>query len=200
MARQSSGLVKKGKFVRALMDALEQTPGLSTKKLFLQYGQDIGPTLDYVQTNLDKLVASKEVLEDNGTYRLNREDVPSEDLAPQAVIHKAPKALLLKVKSPDGTQELGEHVVRFDEPKPESLGNTPQPIITKEVFIPIKGKLPRNQATEQILSTYWLQMGSGGVFDAALSHYEATHKAKSQITPFKGKLGGDRLTFADTKE
>lgn len=68
--RQSSGLVKKGKFVRALMEMMGDGKARNLAAIWTDVNGNIGPTQDYVQVNLDKLVASGEVKISEGVYSL----------------------------------------------------------------------------------------------------------------------------------
>lgn len=68
--RQSSGLVKKGKFVKALLEVMSDGIIRDSLAIWRDGKGNIGPTQDYVQTNLDKLVASGEVIFESGAYRL----------------------------------------------------------------------------------------------------------------------------------
>lgn len=68
--RQSSGLVKKGKFVRALMEMMGDGKARNLAAIWTDGNGNIGPTQDYVQVNLDKLVASGEVKIASGVYSL----------------------------------------------------------------------------------------------------------------------------------
>lgn len=68
--RQSSGLVKKGKFVKALLEVMSDGILRDSLAIWRDGKGNIGPSQDYVQTNLDKLVASGEVILENSTYRL----------------------------------------------------------------------------------------------------------------------------------
>ena len=67
--RQSSGLVKKGKFVKRLLDIMGDGIARFPGEIWTDGKGEIGPSQDYVQTNLDKLVASGEIFLEDGTYR-----------------------------------------------------------------------------------------------------------------------------------
>ena len=169
--RQSSGLVRKGKFVRAMLDLMNDGVPRSISELMADGKGSIGPTQDYVQTNLDKLVESKEITLEDGKYFLEnpipRQDEPqeeseAEDVAPAQVQTNAPRPMAAQPK----------------------------------VIVKSGDKFPRNAEFETFLCCAYMTETPG--WENGANYYASTHKAKWSIVKFTGSMGGERLNFQDS--
>lgn len=165
--RQSSGLVKKGKFVRNLMDLMNDGVARSIFVLLNDGGETIGPNVAYVQTNLDKLVASGEVILENENYRL-------------------PNAIPAQPKSKEPAEGLVIDI-------PQEPVTRPTIAAPKQIVMLDANNLVRNEAFEMFLSGAFLNEIPG--WEKAIDYYCATHNAKWSIVSFKGKASGDRIIF-----
>lgn len=205
--RQSSGLVKKGKYVRALLDHLARGP--ETCSGLDSYG-DCGPNSDYIMTNLNKLVESGEIVRkavkgSDATYHLNTEwtveDKPSEFTLDQEPPQDEITAFGGKVSKPRGMPNHGgrgssQGIVRMVSEEEIAARSTPQvsyePTLVREI---VKGeRLTRNKNMETFLGVCFLNEVPN--WEGATKYYVSIHKAKYSVVDHKGKVG-ERLEFED---
>lgn len=176
--RQSSGLVKKGKFVRRLMEIMGDGTQYPFSALWKAGNGEIGPTEDYVKVNLEKLVASKEVIFHNGEYRLPD---GSEWL------NKGGSKVEAVTSNVSGEEEMIAQVTKGQD--------TYNPTATKVVIVE-GDKLPRAYDLEAFLCAGFVNETPG--WEKAVGYYCATHCAQWEIVKFAGKIGGDRIVFSDS--
>jgi hypothetical protein len=166
--RQSSGLVKKGKFVKRLLDIMGDGIARFPGEIWTDGAGEIGPSQDYVQTNLDKLVASGELILESGNYRV-------------------PKAT--RVEPIEQEAELEEPETVTEEELLKGLDE----LIAKPARVTApQGKLARNTTFEGFLSGAYLLEVPG--WESAADYYCATHGATWSIVDY-GKSHGKRLNF-----
>ncbi len=172
--RQSSGLVKKGKFVRRLMEIMGEHARLDAQSLWSYGNGEIGPNLDYVKVNLDKLVESGELKLDNGYYRLPAgSEWIGKKAAPVAAASVEPIEQVKEVQSGAGQATY--------EP-------------TKQTIMIIEGEpLPRNKDMETFLGVCYVQDVPN--WQKAASYYCSIHGVKWAVVDH-GKKIGDRIEFS----
>lgn len=174
--RQSSGLVKKGKFVRRLMEIMGEHARLDARSIWSAGKGEIGPNMEYVQVNLDKLVASGELNLFNGEYSL---PAGSEWIGKKAEPVAAVAAAV--AEAPQVQSGAGQATY---EP-------------TQQTVTIVKGeKLPRNSKMETFLGVCYLQDVPN--WKEAVEYYSSIHGVKWAIVNHESgrlKLGGERLTF-----
>ena len=168
--RQSSGLVKKGKFVKRLLEIMSDGIARFPGEIWTDGAGEIGPSQDYVQTNLDKLVASGELILESGSYRVPNatrvEPIEAEAEAEAEAPETVTEEELLK-----GLDVLIAKPARIAAPQ---------------------GKLARSAEFEGFLCASYMAEIPG--WKEAADYYCATHDAKWSIFNF-GKNWGERLKF-----
>lgn len=60
--------IRKGKFIRRMIELMTANGGYTVDDLFRT--REVGPTIDYVQTNLNKMVVTGEVVKSGDVYSL----------------------------------------------------------------------------------------------------------------------------------
>lgn len=167
--RQSSGLVKKGKFVRRLLEIMDDGVARNIAAIMNDGKGEIGPSQDYVQINLDKLVASGEVILENGAYR---------PFSPHAFRKSLQAAPVTEQEAPLAP------IVTYQERKTEPFVKPP---------VMAGNHLARNAAFETFLCCAFVNETPG--WEDATNYYCATHNTTWSIVKFDGKIGGERIQF-----
>jgi len=178
-SRTPSGLVKKGKYVRALMDVLAEHGSQTTQTLMHVYNRhgELGYSRDYIQTNLDKLVAS-------GELRLDPEDQSYHlggNVAKVKAVGQGIAAAIIERHgaNPFGDLDLRTPVEKLVHPQEQEIKSVPK--FTINIPDKIEGKLSRLPSLELVLGLAWLQ--EMPEIEAVVTYYCATHKAQYSVSP-----------------
>jgi hypothetical protein len=217
MERKSSGLVKKGKYVRALMELLGTGPKNASQIIHSQ-SYDCGPNWDYIKANLDKLLESGEVLakdwqgpneakeytyfylghkadgydpEATEAFFRTGEYIPTLDETEPVIRPKSYPTRSPVVTGPikEDTEELAKETF----PQTNKQKTYSVPVVTEIIHIDPKDKLPPNDELEAIIVWAWM---NDYPWEAAAKNYCMIFKRKYHMVQ-KDKKWGERLEFTD---
>lgn len=173
--------VKKGKFVRRLLEIMNDGTQYSLSALWKLGNGEIGPSEVYVKTNLDKLVASGEVIFTNGEYKLSH-------------------SVSLSTPKPITPKPIFQNKEKYEEEEPEEEPAIPEHNVQKSYF-PMRTvtiyegtRLPRNSDFECFLGGTFLKDCPN--WEEGINYYCKIHKAKWRIKKYEKKWG-DRILFED---